>query len=46
MKKSLALSKCTAVPNDKKTSDSNIPNQYARVKNVAKGGKVIMQNID
>jgi hypothetical protein len=38
MKKSLALSKSTAVPNDKETSNSNMPNQYARVKNVAKRG--------
>jgi hypothetical protein len=39
MKKSLALdiTKSTAVPNDKDTNNSNIPNQYARVKNVAKG---------
>jgi hypothetical protein len=35
MKKSLALSKSTAVPNDKETNNSNMPNQYARVKNVA-----------
>jgi hypothetical protein len=32
MKKSLALSKYTAVPNDKETNNSNMPNQYARVK--------------
>jgi hypothetical protein len=38
MKKSLALRKYTAVPNDKETSSSNMPNQYARLKNVAKGG--------
>jgi hypothetical protein len=37
MKKSLALSKTTAVPNDKDTNNSKMPNQYARVKNVAKG---------
>jgi hypothetical protein len=37
LKKSLALSKSTAVPNDKETSNSNMPNQYARVKNLAKG---------
>jgi hypothetical protein len=35
MKKSLALSKSTAVSNDKGTSNSSMPNQYARVKNVA-----------
>jgi hypothetical protein len=40
MKKSLTLSKSTAVPNDKETSNSNMPNQYARVKNVAKGGRM------
>jgi hypothetical protein len=44
MKKSLALSKSTAVPNDKDTSNSNITNQYARVKNVAKGEDVIKEN--
>jgi hypothetical protein len=32
MNKSLALSKSTAVPNDKDTNNSNMPNQYARVK--------------
>jgi hypothetical protein len=36
MKKSSALSKFTAVPNDNDTNNSNMPNQYARVKNVAK----------
>jgi hypothetical protein len=40
-KKSLALSKSTAVPNEKDTNNSNLPNQYARVKNVAKGEDVI-----
>jgi hypothetical protein len=35
MKKSLALSKSTAVPNDKKTSNYNTPNQYSRMKNLA-----------
>jgi hypothetical protein len=44
MKKSLALSKSTAVPNDKETNNSNMPNQYARVKNVAKGEDVIKDN--
>jgi hypothetical protein len=39
MKKSLALSKSIDVPNDKDTNNSNIPNQYSRVKNVAKGGR-------
>jgi hypothetical protein len=38
MKKSLAISKSTAIPNDKDTNNSNLPNQYARVKNVAKRG--------
>jgi hypothetical protein len=37
MKKSLALNKSTAVPNNKDTNNSKMPNQYARVKNVAKG---------
>jgi hypothetical protein len=46
MKKSLALSKSTAVPNDKDTNNSNMSNQYARVKNVAKGEDVIKDNID
>jgi hypothetical protein len=36
MKKSFALSKSTAIPNDKDTNNSNLPNQYGRVKNVAK----------
>jgi hypothetical protein len=44
MKKLLALSKYTAVPNDKKINNSNMPNQYARVKNVAKGEDVIKDN--
>jgi hypothetical protein len=44
MKKSLALSKSTAVPNDKDTNNSNMPNQYAKVKNVAKGEDVIKEN--
>jgi hypothetical protein len=46
MKKSLALSKSTAIPNDKDTNNSNLPNQYARVKNVAKGEDVIKDNTD
>jgi hypothetical protein len=37
MKKSLVLGKSTAVSNDKETSNSNMQNQYARLKNVAKG---------
>jgi hypothetical protein len=37
MNKSIALSKSTAVPNDKDTNNSNMPNQYTRVKNVRKG---------
>jgi hypothetical protein len=41
MKKSLALSKPTALSNDKETNNSIMPNQYARVKNVAKGEDVI-----
>jgi hypothetical protein len=46
MKKSLALSKSTAVPNDKDNNNSNMPNQSARVKNVAKGEDVIKENTD
>jgi hypothetical protein len=46
MKKSLALSKSTAVPNDKEISNANLPNQYARVKNVAKGENIIKENTD
>jgi hypothetical protein len=46
MKKSLALSKSTTVPSDKETNNSNSPNQYARVKNVAKGEDVINDNSD
>jgi hypothetical protein len=46
MKKSLALSKSAALPNDKETNNSNVPNQYARVKNVAKGENVIKDNHD
>jgi hypothetical protein len=46
MKKSLALSKSTAVSNDKETNNSNMPNQYARVKNVAKGEDLIKENTD
>jgi hypothetical protein len=46
MKKSLVLTKSTAVSNDKETNNSNIPNQYTRVKNVAKGEDVIKENTD
>jgi hypothetical protein len=46
MKKSLALSKSMVVPNDKQTNNANMPNQYARVKNVAKGEDVIKENTD
>jgi hypothetical protein len=46
MKKSLALSKSTAVPNGKDTNNSDMPNQYARVKNVAKGEDIIKENTD
>jgi hypothetical protein len=35
MNKSLSSSKSTAAANDKETSNSNTPNQYARVKNTA-----------
>jgi hypothetical protein len=44
MKTSLALSKSTTIPNDKDNNNSNMPNQYARVKNVAKGEDVIKDN--
>jgi hypothetical protein len=46
MKKSLALRKCIASSNDKETNNSNMPNQYARVKNVAKGEDVIKDDTD
>jgi hypothetical protein len=46
MKNSLALSKSTAVPNDKETSNSHMPNQYTRVKNVPDGEDVIKDNTD
>jgi hypothetical protein len=46
MKKSLALSKSTAIPRDKETNNDNNPNQYARVKNGAKGEDVIKENTD
>jgi hypothetical protein len=46
MKKSLASSKSTAVPNDKGTNNSKMPNQYARVKNVAKWEDVMKENTD
>jgi hypothetical protein len=48
MKNSLALSKSTSAPNDKETNNSNMPNQNARMKNVAKGEAeyVIKDNID
>jgi hypothetical protein len=45
MKKSLALSKSTAVSNDKETSNFNMLIQYTRVKNAAKGEDVIKDNI-
>jgi hypothetical protein len=44
MNKSLGLSKSTAVSNEKDTNNSNMPNQYARVKNVAKEEDVIKDN--
>jgi predicted solute-binding protein len=46
IKKSLALSKSTAVPNEKDTNNANMPNQYARVKNVTTGKDVIKDNTD
>jgi hypothetical protein len=44
MKKSLALSKSTAVPNDKEISNSSMPNQYSRVKNVTEEEDAIKEN--
>jgi hypothetical protein len=46
MKKSLAVIIYTAISNDKETSNSSMPNQYARLKNVAKGDDVIKDNTD
>jgi hypothetical protein len=46
MKKSLALFKSTAEPNDKEASNSYLSNQFARVKNLAKGEDVINENTD
>jgi hypothetical protein len=46
MKKSLASSKSTAVSYNKETNNSDMPNQYARMKNVAKGEDVIKENTD
>jgi hypothetical protein len=33
----VSKSKSTAVPNDRETNNSNMPSQYVRVKNAAKG---------
>jgi hypothetical protein len=46
MKKSLALSKSTALSNNKDTNNSNMPNQYAKVKNLTKGEDIIKDNRD
>jgi hypothetical protein len=46
MNKSLALSKSIAVSNDKESRNSFIPNQYTRVKHVAKGENVIKDDKD
>jgi hypothetical protein len=46
IKTSLALRKSTAVLNDKEISNHSMPNQYVRVKNVAKGKDVIKDNTD
>jgi hypothetical protein len=46
MKKSLTLSKSIPVSNNKEISNSNMPNKYARVKNVAKGEDIIKNNTD
>jgi putative IMPACT (imprinted ancient) family translation regulator len=46
MKKSLALSKSTALLSENEISDSYMINQNKRVKNVAKGEDVIKENKD
>jgi hypothetical protein len=46
MKKSLTISELTALSNDKETSNSNMTNQYARVKNVVKVEDVIKDKKD
>jgi hypothetical protein len=46
MKKLFALRKSIDVSNDKETNNSNMPNQYARVKNIAKGEDAIKENTD
>jgi hypothetical protein len=46
MKTSLVSSKSTALANDNDTNNSNMPNQYARVKTVAKGEDIIEDNTD
>jgi hypothetical protein len=44
MKKSLTVRNSTTSFQDKQTVNSYLPNQYARVKNVAKGDDVIKEN--
>jgi hypothetical protein len=44
MKKSLALRISTAKPNEKETRNANMPNQNARLKNIAKGKGLIKDN--
>jgi hypothetical protein len=48
MKKSLAIIIYISISNDKEIliSNSNMPNQYARVKNVAKGEHIFKENTD
>jgi hypothetical protein len=46
MMKSFALSKSIAVSNDRESSNANMSNQYARVKNVVKGKDAIKDNTD
>jgi transcriptional regulator with PAS, ATPase and Fis domain len=46
IKKFLASSKSAAVTYDKETSNSNMPNQYARMKNLERGENVIKDNTD
>jgi hypothetical protein len=45
MKQSSAFSKSTNTPNDKETSDSNMPSQYERVTKIAKEEEVIKNNM-
>jgi hypothetical protein len=46
IKKSLALIKSKAVCNDKEVSNSNMPDEYARMKKIAKAEDVMKENTD